>query len=150
MVEIQYAMNKMKYLLMMIMAAMVSASCADDNDFFNLVGSWENRPFPNNTEYKMRHPDESFDDCEKYIIITFNKDLTGNLDKDNDCNPDYELVGFKWRIKGDQLTITFDQQSENNWDIIAGTNTFDISGNILTIKGDDGTITELTRYNLMN
>ena len=65
-------MNKMKYLLMMIMAAMVSASCADDNDFFNLVGSWAHTPLPNNTEHKMRHPDESSDDCEKYIIITFN------------------------------------------------------------------------------
>ena len=41
-------MNKMKYLLMMIIAAMVSASCADDNDFFSLVGSWENTPLANN------------------------------------------------------------------------------------------------------
>ena len=142
-------MNKMKYLLIMIMAALVSTSCADDNDFFSLLGTWENPPRlkSNGPVFKMS-PKNLSDDCETHIFITFNKDLSGILDKHSNC-ADYELVDFEWSIKGDELTIIFGQESENNWDIISGTNTFDISGYILTIKGEE-TITELSSHNFIN
>lgn len=134
----------------MVMAVIVSTSCVDDNDFFNLVGSWENPPRSESSGpvLKMSAMNKS-DDCDMRFYITFNKDLTGILDKTSNC-ADYELVDFDWSIKGDELTIIFNQETENNWDIISGTNTFDISGNILTITSEDGTITELSSYNPTN
>ena len=114
-------------LLIICMAVMVSTSCVDDNDFFSLVGTWENPPVleSNGPVFKMP-PEYPSDDCETHIFITFNEDLTGVLDKESIC-ADYGLAGFEWSIKGDEMTVTFDQESENNWDIISGTNIFETS-----------------------
>ena len=136
-------MKKMKYFLIMILVAIVSTSCVED-EFGNVVGTWIESSRSNGTLLKSLPPDPS--PCKNHLIISFNKKLIGHLDKDNYCGADYELAGFSYNIKEGELTIMFDDQStKNNWEIISGVNTYVISGNKLTITGEDGTITVLTK-----
>ena len=138
------AMKKMKYFLIMILVAIVSTSCVED-EFGNVAGTWLESSRSNGLVLK-RPPEDPTSTCEKHLIITFNKTLIGHLDKDNYCGSDYELAGFQYNVKEGELTIAFDDQStKNNLDIISGVNTYVISGNKLTITGEDGTITVLTK-----
>jgi len=134
-------MKKIYSLLIIILVAMVSTSCVED-EFGNVVGTWIES---SGSGALLKTPTDTFP-CKKHLIITFDKKLIGGLDKDNYCRHDYELASFKYNIKEGELTITFDDQSsKNNWDIISGVNTYFISGDKLTITDKDGTITVLTK-----
>ena len=142
-------MKKSKYFLVIILTLMAFISCADDNEFHNLIGTWVHPTFSDSELNKTRSGPPSYD-CETEIYITFNQSLTGTLDKNDTCNSQNEEVGFNWSIKGDQMTVVYNQQSDSNWDLISGLKTFKISGNILTIISEDGIITELHRKEVDN
>lgn len=134
----------MKLFFSLIIVLMFSSSCVED-EFGNIVGTWVESSNSNNPVLKLP-PAKTPTPCNKNLIITFNKTLIGQLDKDNYCGTDYELAGFKYNLKAGELTITFDDQSsKNNWDIISGINTYLVSGNKLIITSEDGTISELTK-----
>jgi hypothetical protein len=142
-------MKKTRFIFTIILIIAVSISCADDNEFNNLIGSWVHPPSQETESFKA-HPDLPSYECEEEILIRFNKSLIGTIDKHDSCGSEYDEVNFEWKIKGDELTIILDQQPENNYVEVAGLNTFEINGNRLTITGEDGTITEFSRKNSIN
>lgn len=121
-------MKKIKYLLIMVIAIMVSVSCSNDddaNDVHPLVGSWG---------FTL-----SEDGVEISATITFNANLTGSsvatvkfLDEEQET----ENESFTWNTDGNKLTIIVDGETEIS--------TYVILGNKLTVKDGDG-ITVLTR-----
>ena len=133
-------MRKMKNLLMMILVVLVSGSCIED-EFGNIAGTWQYPPVTN-VAFKTGPP-PPFDECAPKITITFNKNLTGTLDKL--CESELETDSFIYNIKGDQLTITFDQQASDNSIVISGIFTYIISGKELFITNEAGRIMVLTK-----
>ena len=137
-------MKKIKSLSIIILIFVISTSCADDNDFHSLIGEWENPPKSGNPVL-MSSSEITSDDCEPPIYISFEKNLTGELQISSSCDGNYELVSFDWGIKGDELTIIFDSNSDNIWESVSGNNSFYIKGDRLTIINEDGTISLLSK-----
>ena len=95
-------------LIILLVISLLSTSCSVinwDDEFGDVVGTWNYAPF-SSVELQKKPPPLS-DDCETKITITFNKNLTGTLDKV--CKNEFETDVFKYNIKGDILTIIFDQ-----------------------------------------
>ncbi len=131
-------------LIILLVISLLSASCSVihwDEEFGNIVGTWNYAPF-SSVALKKKPPPLS-DDCETNITIAFNKNLTGTLDKV--CKNEFETDIFKYNIKGDILTITFDQPSSDISYSFSGINTYIVSGNELSITNGAGRIMVLTK-----
>ncbi len=136
-------------LIILLVISLLSASCSvihwdeefGDEGFGDVVGTWNYSPF-SSVALQMKPPPLS-DDCETKITITFNKNLTGTLDKV--CKNEFETDIFKYNIKRDILTITFDQPSSDNSYSFSGINTYIVSGNELFITNGAGRIMVLTK-----
>jgi len=132
-----------KALFILLVSSLFLTSCSVihwDDEYGNIVGTWV---YPTLTEAAKKHPP---DHNPSWTIKTiFDKNLTGRIDKESDQG-DYETDSFKYNIKENTLTITFDQEAANNRYIISGVNTYAVSDNQLTITSEDGTITVLDKY----
>jgi len=119
----------------------VSCSIFVEDEYGNVIGTWIHPSLPGYA-FKKLHPDIPQTSWE--ISATFNKNLTGSVDKTSSQN-DFETDGFTYNVKGDKLTITFDRESVNNSYNISGDNTYVITNDTLIITSDDDTITKLAR-----
>ena len=133
----------MKYILIMVMAVMVSVSCVED-EFGSVAGTWVQQSSTSSELNKMPPP------LEKWETTTiFKTNQTGSIDRNGiDTNGDkvgYSTNRFKYHVLMGTLTITFDEESDNDKYVISGINSYVVSGNKLTITGEDGTITVLTK-----
>lgn len=137
---IKFQMKK-SLVFLTIIITFVSCSIFVEDEFGNVIGAWAHPSLPG-YESKKLHPDIPQTSWE--ISAIFNKNLTGSIDKKSTQN-DYETDGFTYNVKGDKLTITFDQESVNNWYEISGVNTYVIAKDTLVITSDDNTITKLVR-----
>lgn len=119
-------MKKMKYLLIMAMAVMMSVSCSkdDDDDVNPIVGTWGLT--------------ETIDGEVIDFEITFKENLTGTIMSSItfDGTTYDESDNFTWSTSGNKLTIVIDGETDIT--------TYSISGNKLTINVDDENIV-LTR-----
>ena len=121
-------MKKIKYLLILVVAVLVSVSCSTDDgdDGVNaLVGTWGFTEFDDGDEIN--------------VTATFNENLSGKIDVVVVFNggSETENSSFTWSTNGNKLTMVIDGNTE--------TSTYSISGDKLTITDDDGETTVLTR-----
>ena len=120
-------MKKMKYLLIMVMAVMISVCCSDDDDdgVNPLVGTWGFT--------------ETFEGEEIALEVSFKENLTGTLlvtyTYEGEIEVD-ESENFTWSTSGNELTMVIGGETD--------VSTYLIVGNKLTITSD-GEITILTR-----
>ena len=134
----------MKYILIMVMAVMLSVSCVED-EFGSLAGAWVQQSSTSSGLNKIP-PDPSL----KWETTTiFKTNQTGSIDR-NGINMNSDKVGyitnrFKYHVLMGTLTITFDEESDNDKYVISGINSYVVSGNKLTLTGEDGTITVFTK-----
>lgn len=141
-------MKKTKSLLMMFLVLIIAVSCADDNEFHNLLGSWSDIPSagtPVLSSSGSKPP--PIDGCTEKITINFNENLTGELIwEEIQCDqPKKTTQILTWSIKNDELRINFVPPIENDWDLKSGVNTFLIEGDVLTITNEDGSSVKLNR-----
>ena len=113
-------MKKIKYLLILVVAVMVSVSCSTDegDDGVNaLVGTWGYTEFDDGDEIS--------------ITVTFKANYTGTfvVVVTFDGGSDIENVAFTWSTDGNKLTMVGNGETD--------TSTYSISGDKLTIKFDD-------------
>ena len=129
-------------LFILLVFSLLSTSCSvihGGEEFGDVVGSWDHPPLIEEIV------NNNFMIPSRYIITIFDKNLTGRIDKES-RHGDFESDSFKYSIKGNTLTITFDEESANNRYVISGVNTYAISDNELTIISEDGIITVLPRH----
>ena len=111
-------MKNVKYLLIMVLAVMMSVSCSkdDDNDVNPIVGTWGLT--------------ETFDGEVIDIEIAFKANLTGTIMSSItfDGTTYDESDNFTWSTSGNKLTIVMDGETD--------VTTYSISGNKLTIDAD--------------
>lgn len=138
--------NKTKFFLVAVLALILCGSCADDNDFKSLVGTWiypsESR---SSSPIAKNSKPPPIDGCTEKTSVTFDKNLTGIMVKENACNTDNGMVDFTWSIKENVLSLTFKQESGDDWVEISGTNTFEIIGDELIITDNVGNSIKLSR-----
>ena len=138
----------MKPLLLMFLVFISSISCADDNEFHSLLGSWADIPSSGIRvlESSASKPPPA-NGCSEKITVTFNENLTGSLTlKEINCDDPKQISDdFSWSIKVDVLRINFDSTIDNDWDLKAGINTFSISGDTLSITNENGSNVVLIR-----
>ncbi len=133
-------------LIILLVISLLSTSCSVihwDEEFGDVVGTWVNPPLTEDAIETL--PINNFMIQSWTIKTIFDKNLTGRIDKES-SQGDYESDSFKYNIKGNTLTITFDEESANNRYVISGVNTHTISDHKLTIIGEDGIITVLTKH----
>ena len=120
-------MKKIKYLLIMVVAMMVSVSCnTDDGDDVNaLVGTWGFTEFDDGDEISLTATFKANFTGTIVVVVTF------------DGGSESENSSFTWTTEGNKLTMTIDGDTEIS--------TYSISGNKLTITDDDGEMVVLTR-----
>ena len=119
-------MKKIKYLLIMAMAVMMSVSCSkdDDDDVNPIVGTWGYT--------------ETFDGEVLVFEVTFKENLTGTMMSSVtfDGATYEESDNFTWSTSGNKLTMVIAGETDIS--------TFSISGNKLTIDldGDNFVLTK--------
>ena len=121
-------MKKIKYLLILVVAVLVSVSCSTDDgdDGVNaLVGTWEFTEFDEGDEIS--------------ITVTFKANYTGTIVVvvTFDDESETENGGFTWDTDGNKLTMVVDGETDIS--------TYSISGDKLTINFDDDEPIVLTR-----
>ena len=134
----------MKCFLIMVIVVMVAVSCVED-EFGSVAGTWVQQSSTSSELNKL-----PMDLRLKWETTTiFKTNQTGSIDRNgidtNGDKVDYSTNRFKYHIKMGTLTITFDEESDNDKYVISGINSYVVSGNKLTITGEDGTITVLTK-----
>ncbi|MGI9532508.1 lipocalin family protein [Lutimonas sp.] len=142
-------MKKKKSLLIMLLVILFSVSCADDNEFHNLLGSWSDIPSAGRTPVQKTSSAKPppIDGCTEKILITFNENLSGDVRlQEIECEDDPgKTDDFTWSIKEDELRISFEPLSDNDWGLNSGVNLFYISGDTLKITNEDGSSIEFLR-----
>ncbi len=135
----------MKKFITVLALVLTISSCSIfvEDEFGNVIGTWEHPELPGYPAKNKYHPDIPHPSWE--ISVTFNKNLTGGLDKKSDQGDNEETDSFTYNVKGDQLTITFDEELANKWYAISGNNTYVIANDTLVLKSADETITKLVR-----
>ena len=119
-------MKKMKYLVVMLLAVMMTVSCSkDDNDDVNsIVGTWGLT--------------ETVEGIVIDFEVTFNENLTGTMLSSITMDGESfdESDSFTWSTSGNKLTMVINGETDIS--------TYSISGSKLTI-GLDGENLVLTR-----
>ncbi len=122
-------MKNIKYLFVLVFAAMLSVSCNSDDDSAgnssDLLGTWGATEVEEGMEFKME--------------VTFNANKSGNMMMKFTFEGESftENDNFTWSTSGNKLTITIDGDSE--------TVTYSVSGNKLSITDADGEVSVLTK-----
>jgi len=127
----------MKYLIVIILVAMASTSCVED-EFGSVVGTWVQQSSAS-PELNKKPPIEHWE-----TTTVFKSNQTGGIDKNSNWG-DYSTNRFKYHVLMGTVTITFDEESDNDRYVISGINSYVVSGNKLTLTGDDGSITVFTK-----
>ena len=127
----------MKYILIMVMAVMLAVSCIED-EFGSVAGTWVQQS-STSSELNKIPPIEVWE-----TTTVFKTNQTGGIDRNGSWGG-YYTNRFKYHVLMGTLTITFDEESDNDKYVISGVNSYVVSGNKLTLTGEDGTITVFTK-----
>lgn len=141
-------MKKNKFLVLVCIGLLIFISCADDNEFHNLLGSWSDIPSAGTPLLKSNASmPPPIDGCSEKITLKFNENLSGSVSLEEiECeDPTSVIDDFSWSIKGDELRILFDPSIEKDKILDLRIGTFAISGDQLTITNEDGSTIVLNR-----